>query len=65
MQALQDAPKAKEGAAPALARLIAGALTEAALFIASASDAKKARGEIERTLLALLLGIRDQYTPTE
>jgi AcrR family transcriptional regulator len=63
--ALHDAAKAKEGTAPALARLIAGALTEAALFIASASDAKKARGEIERTLLALLLGIRDQYAPTE
>ncbi|MDX2141821.1 MAG: TetR/AcrR family transcriptional regulator [Rhodospirillaceae bacterium] len=63
--ALQGSRKAKEGTPAALARLVAGALTEAALSIAAASDPKTARADIERALLALLVGLREHYGAAE
>jgi hypothetical protein len=63
--ALRGSRKAKDGAPAALARLVAGALTEAALSIAAASDPRAARADIERALLALLVGLREHYGAAE
>jgi AcrR family transcriptional regulator len=47
-----------------LAHLILSAVIEAALLIAHATDRRTARADAERTLLALLTGLRAPQTPT-
>jgi hypothetical protein len=43
--------------------MIAGALRAAARSIPNADDAKKAKAEIDRATLILLMGLREQYAP--
>jgi AcrR family transcriptional regulator len=60
---LAGAARAREGTPAVLAHMIAGALRAAARSIPNADDAKKAKAEIDRATLILLMGLREQYAP--
>jgi hypothetical protein len=58
LQAAMDAGRIVEADVRTLAHLLLSALSEASLLIASAEDPRAARVDVERTLLALLDGLR-------
>jgi AcrR family transcriptional regulator len=58
LRAAMDAGRIVDADVRTLAHLLLSALSEAALLIASADDPAAAREEVERTLLALLDGLR-------
>ena len=58
LRAAMDAGRIVEADVRTLAHLLLSALAEAALLVASADDPAAAREEVERTLLALLDGLR-------
>src|SRR5215217_3655638 len=58
LRAAMDAGRIVDADVRTLAHLLLSALAEAALLIASAEDPEAAREEVERTLLALLDGLR-------
>jgi len=58
LRAAMDAGQIRRADVRTLAHVLLAALAEAALLIASADDPEAARAEVERTLLALLDGLR-------
>ena len=58
LQAAMDAGRIVDADVRTLAHLLLSALAEASLLIGSADDPQAARVEVERTLLALLDGLR-------
>jgi AcrR family transcriptional regulator len=58
LRAAMEADRIVRADVRTLAHLLLSALAEASLLIASADDARAAREEVERTLLALLDGLR-------
>jgi AcrR family transcriptional regulator len=58
LRAAMDAGQIRRADVRTLAHLLLSALAEAALLIASADDPQAERAEVERTLLALLDGLR-------
>lgn len=62
LQAAMDAGRMRPASALALAHVLAGALDEAAMVVASADDPKAAREEMGRTLRRLLDGVRGPVT---